>query len=150
MAANCDFLLSCNWLRFLRSPTFPLVRDCFKMFVLFGLNPFYAGKIVPFDIYSLERDINFDKFSSLLVILSFLNMSCLYILHIQSCLHEQQEVVYYLRRIHKICRSHSSEDRIGCSLQGYGPYYTLQYDPLCQGDRFELPEYLCTELLCSP
>lgn len=49
------------------SPTFQLVKDCFKMFVLFGLNPFYAGKTVPFVIYSLGREIHFDKFSSSLI-----------------------------------------------------------------------------------
>lgn len=67
MATTCDFLLSCSWLRYLTSPAFQLVRNCFKMFVLFGWNPFYAGKTVPFVIYSLGRDTNFDKFCSLLI-----------------------------------------------------------------------------------
>lgn len=150
MATTCDFLLSCSWLRHLMSPAFQLVRNCFKMFVLFGWNPFYAGKTVPFVIYSLGRDINFDKFCSSLinyifsqhVLPVYCSCSVLFAWTTGGCLLSQMNTQNLQKPPVRtvlaplVCR--------------YGAYYTLQHDPLCQGDRFELPEYFCTELQCSP
>lgn len=152
MAATCGFLLCCNWLRYLMSPAFQLVKDCFKMFVLFGFNPFYAGKTVPFVIYSLGREINFDKFSSSLIKYIFSQhvspvyspCSVLFAWTTGGCLLSQMNIQNLQKPLQwGQDRVHFSGDKVHTIPSSMTHYAKV---PLSSC----LSEYVCTELQCSP
>lgn len=85
MAATCDFLLLCNRFRYFISSNFQLVRDCFKMFVFFGLNPFSVGK-KSYSFCHSQSKKTFILTSSphRSQIISFPNTSCLYFLQLSA------------------------------------------------------------------
>jgi len=133
------------------SPSSQLVRDCFKMFVPFGWNPFYAGKTVPFAIYSLGRDINFDKFSPSLinyifsqhVLPVYSSCSVLFAQTTGGCFLSQMNTQNLQKPLQW------GQDRLPFSgdMVRTVPHRMTHYAKVTV---YELPEYLCTELQCCP